>query len=129
MSWKNLVLQLWLKIFSMNQPEYSFIKNNICKESINTFLVGYGLLYLLSNQMARFFGYQYLWREPIYFFFFLHGDIHQGKVASETTTFGWVWLGVPLFQLDCVILDHECHCKESIHVNQLTSEATTFGGT
>ena len=128
MSWKNLVLQLWLKIFSMNQPEYSFIKNNICKESINTFLVGYGLLYLLSNQMARFFGYQYLWREPIYFFF-LHGDIHLGKVASETTTFGWVWLGVPLFQSDCVILDHECHCKESIHVNQLTSEATTFGGT
>ena len=63
------------------------------------------------------------------FFFFLQGDIHQGKVASETTTFGWVWLGVPLFQSDCVILDHECHCKESIHVNQLTSEATTFGGT
>ena len=68
-------------------------------------------------------------RTNLFFFFFLHGDIHQGKVASETTTFGWVWLGVPLFQLDCVILDHECHCKESIHVNQLTSEATTFGGT
>ena len=22
---------------------------------------------------------------------FLHGDIHQGKGASETTTFGWVF--------------------------------------
>ena len=25
-------------------------------------------------------------------FDFLHEDIHQGKVASETTTFGWMWV-------------------------------------
>ena len=32
---------------------------------------------------------------------FLHGDNHQAKVASQATTLGWVWLVVPLDELDC----------------------------
>lgn len=38
----------------------------------------------------------YLW--------FLHGENHEGKVASKTTTFVWLWPGVPLVQLDSMIL-------------------------
>ena len=36
---------------------------------------------------------------------FLHGVIHQGKVASATTTFVWVWPVVPFIQSDCRILE------------------------
>ena len=35
---------------------------------------------------------------------FLHEDGHQEKAASGTTTFGWVWSGVPLIKSDYRIL-------------------------
>ena len=35
---------------------------------------------------------------------FLYGVSHHGKAASETTAFGWMWLGVLLVQLYCRIL-------------------------
>ena len=34
----------------------------------------------------------------------MHGDIHQGKAACETTKFGWINGGVPLVQLNSKIL-------------------------
>ena len=34
----------------------------------------------------------------------LHGNSHQGKVTSETTSFGWVLPGVSIVQSDCRIL-------------------------
>ena len=56
MSEKNLVLRLWLKIFS-------------------------------TNQIAVFFDHQYLFKESTNTLDFLHGDIHQGEVGSESSTF------------------------------------------
>ena len=41
-----------------------------------------------SNEIARFFDYQYLWKESIDIFEFLYGD---RKVAAETITFSMVW--------------------------------------
>ena len=41
---------------------------------------------LLSDQIAAFFDYQYLWKESINNFVTLHGLSHQGKVAPETAT-------------------------------------------
>ena len=35
---------------------------------------------------------------------FLHGDNHQWKVTSETTTLVWVWPVVPFVQSDSRIL-------------------------
>ena len=49
-------------------------------------LIGCGQWYFLSNQIAGFFDQQYHWKEPIDIFNFLHGDNHQGKVRSKTTT-------------------------------------------
>ena len=57
-----------------------------------------GKVYVLSNQIAGFFYQQKHWKEQFNIFDFLHGYVHQGKVASKTITFGWVGLGVPLFQ-------------------------------
>ena len=54
------------------------------------FLVGYGQLCLFFIQTTGFFDQQYIWKESD----FLHGDFHQGNVASKTSTFGWVRLGV-----------------------------------
>ena len=68
------------------------------------FLVKCGQLNPLSNQIARFFDCQYMWKESTAILAFLHGDILQGTVASETTFFGWVRLVVPLVQSDCMIL-------------------------
>lgn len=50
----------------------------------------------LSNHIARFFDHQFLWKESIYNSDFLHGGNYQGKVDSETTAFGLVWLVLPL---------------------------------
>ena len=36
------------------------------------------------------FTYHYPWKESVDFVDFLHGDNHQRKAASETTTFLWV---------------------------------------
>lgn len=50
------------------------------------------------------FDYQYLRKECINFFDFLHGYILQGKVACETTVFGWVYLGMPSNAQTCLDL-------------------------
>ena len=50
---------------------------------------------LSSNQITGVFDYQYLRKECINFFDFLHGYIRQEKVACESTIFGWVYLGMP----------------------------------
>ena len=50
---------------------------------------------LLSNQLAEFLSHQYLWKECMDNLDFMHGDIHQLKVASETSTSGWVFPGIP----------------------------------
>ena len=42
---------------------------------------------LSSNQIARLFDDQYLWKEWINILDFLHGDTHHRKVATEK--FGW----------------------------------------
>ena len=59
---------------------------------------------LLSNQIPGFFDHQYLWKESIGILDFLHGDNHQRKVASETTTLGWMRSVGSLIQLECRIL-------------------------
>ena len=47
-----------------------------------------------SNQNARLFDHQYLWKESI-ILNFLHGGSHWRRLATETTTFGWELPGVP----------------------------------
>ena len=47
-----------------------------------------------SNQNARLFDPQYLWRESIVLNV-LHGNSHCRRLATETTTFGWELPGVP----------------------------------
>ena len=54
-----------------------------------------------TNQIAVFFYHHYLWKVTINI---LHGDNHQGKVASEATTFGLVRQVVTLLQSDCSTL-------------------------
>ena len=71
---------------------------------------------LSTNQITVFFDRQYLWKESIDILYFLHGNNHQGNLASETTTFGWVWPVVPLIQSDCRFFDHQFLWKESIDV-------------
>lgn len=51
-------------------------------------LVGWGQLCLLSNQNGGcFFHHQTFWKESADTSDFKHGDRHQGKVESKTTTF------------------------------------------
>lgn len=50
---------------------------------------------VLPNQIAEFFGHQYLWKEWISFFDFLFGSIHQENIACEATTFGLVCPDMP----------------------------------
>ena len=44
------------------------------------------------------------WKEPINIFDFLHGDNRQRKIGSRSTSFGWVWPGVPLIKSGWMIL-------------------------
>ena len=55
---------------------------------------------LSSNQIAGFYDHQFVWKESN-FLVFLQGDNHQGKIASEAATLGWVWPVAPLTQRDC----------------------------
>ena len=59
---------------------------------------------LSANQIAVFFDHQYLWKESIDLLVFLHGDNHQRKIASETTTLDVIWAIVLPTQSDCRIL-------------------------
>ena len=45
---------------------------------------------LLPNKIARFFDYQYLWKESNDILGFLHGDSHHRKVVTEAVTFDLV---------------------------------------
>ena len=47
---------------------------------------------------------------------FLHGYIHEGKVASATMFFDLAQPVVSFFQSNCRILDHQYLCKESIGI-------------
>ena len=49
---------------------------------------------LWNNQIAEFSDHQYLQKKSININEFLHGDGHQRKFVSETTTFGSLWPGV-----------------------------------
>ena len=49
---------------------------------------------LSSNQISGFFDHQHHWKQCINIFAFLHGHIHQEKVACEASTFGWECLGM-----------------------------------
>ena len=55
---------------------------------------------LSSNQIAEFCDHQYLWKEKINDLDFLH----QGKKASKTTAFGWVWPDVASHAQTCLYL-------------------------
>ena len=67
-------------------------------------LVGCGQLCLLFSKIAGYFDHQCLRKESVYILLFLHGDIHQGKVTSEATTFAYILPGVPRDQSYCRIL-------------------------
>ena len=67
-------------------------------------LVGRDQVYVSPSQIAGFFDQQYYCKESVYVFDFLHGDNHQGKVASKTAAFGRVSPVVRLVQSDCMIL-------------------------
>ena len=46
----------------------------------------------LIQSDCKIFTQQYLWRECMVILYFQRVDVHQGKVASKTTGFGWVCL-------------------------------------
>lgn len=49
---------------------------------------------ILVNQIVSFVNHQYLWKEPINVFDFLHRYSSQGRVASKTNVVDWVRLGL-----------------------------------
>lgn len=51
-------------------------------------LIECGQVHLLFSQITGFCDQQYLRKELIYTLDFLQGNNHQGRVTSETTTFG-----------------------------------------
>ena len=83
------------RVWPVVPPEVNWLPLEILiiKESCN-----------LSNQIARFFDHQYLWKGLIDLLHFLHGGDYQEKVASDATIFGWVWSVVPFILSDCRIL-------------------------
>ena len=65
----------------------------------------------MFNQTAWFIDQQYIWKKCIDIFYFLHGGINKGKVASETTAFGCVCPGMPrqsLASLDLQLIRLAC---------------------
>ena len=55
----------------------------------------------LANQIVGFVNHQYLWKESINVFDFLHRYSSQGRVASKATVVNWVRLGVPSYVQTC----------------------------
>ena len=55
---------------------------------------------LSTNQIVISSHHQYIWKESINTWDFLHGDNYQGKLGSETTTFGCMWPVKLLIQED-----------------------------
>ena len=60
------------------------------------FLIHLSQFCFSSNQIARFYDHQYLKKESNDILVFLHRDIYLGKLASETTTFDWMWPSLSL---------------------------------
>ena len=54
--------------------------------------------------MEVLFDLQFLWKESYNVFSFLHADNPERKVASKTTTLGWVYPGLHQVLSDCRIL-------------------------
>ena len=80
------------------------------------FLVGCGQLCLFSNQIAGFFDYQYLWKKFSYLLDLLHGDSHQAKLASGTTSFDLVYQLFLLSNQIAGFFDHQYLWKESRYI-------------
>ena len=51
-------------------------------------LIECGQVHPLFSQITGFCDQKYLWKELIYMLDFLQGNNNQGRVTSETTTFG-----------------------------------------
>ena len=63
---------------------------------------------LSTNKIAILCDHQSLRKESIDNLDFLYGDNHEMRVAFEaTTTFGWVFLVLPLVQSYVGFFDHE----------------------
>ena len=78
-------------------------------------LVGYGQLWLLSNQIAGFFDRQYLRKISINALDFFHGEKHQQKKGSEVTTFSVIVSCASPNQV-AGFFDHQYLWKESIEI-------------
>ena len=69
---------------------------------------------------------QYHWKEWMDVLQFLHGNIHQGKVATETTNFGWVYaqtcLHLPRFRQDSTfkLYTKMCFCPARLQDSLIT---------
>ena len=74
----------------------------VVSESI--ILVGCGKSCPLPNQIAGFFDHHYLWKESVDVLSLFDRNHHQGKTASEATTFGWMFPFVHLVQSNCKVL-------------------------
>ena len=57
---------------------------------------------LVTNQVVGFFNHQYLWKEAINVFDFLHKYSSQGRITSKTTVVDWVGLGVSDYIQTCL---------------------------
>ena len=60
---------------------------------------------------------QFHCKKLINIFHFLHEDNHQGRLASETTTFGWIWPGVLLIRSDVEFFNQHYLWKKSIKMS------------
>ena len=104
-------IKWYLSCFSWS---WSSSKGSIWKSSS---LVGSCQVCLLCNQITWFFDRQYIGRESndILVCFFLHVVSHQGKVASGTTTFGWMPSVKLLLKFDSRILWSTIFLKRISH--------------
>ena len=57
---------------------------------------------ILSSQNVGLYDHQYLWKEYMNIFLFLHGDVHQEKITCEVTVFGWACPGMTNHAQACV---------------------------
>ena len=67
-------------------------------------LVGCGEFCISFSQIAGFLDHQYVYKESVNTIYFLHGDNHQHKEGSESTTSGWLLSVMLLVQSNCKIL-------------------------
>ena len=118
---------------AINQSDCGILWSSISLERINQYLRFFAWRYSREEKVASatmFFDWvqpvvsfvqsndRILWSsislERIGILDFLHGDNYQGAVTLENTTFGWVWLIVPLVQSSWSILLLACLRNKSI---------------